>query len=65
MKTRWPSLNAGTMTVVVPHRTHGGDGGENGSGMINGSLIFRRERDRSLSHRRLAQAAADDEVPYA
>src|SRR5438132_888848 len=60
-KTRWPSSNAGAMTVVVPHLTHGGGGGWNGSGMTNGSLIFRRERDWSLSHRRLgARAAAGD-----
>src|SRR5438477_1926523 len=61
------------MTVILPHRTHGGGGGENGSGgdengssgggsgMRNGSPDFRRERDRSLSHRRLLKSAADDE----
>ena|SRR5436190_22472130 len=65
------------MTVILPHRTHGGGGGENGSGgdengssgggsgMRNGSPDFRRERDRSLSHRRLLKSAADDERPYA
>ena len=43
------------MTVVAPHLTHGGGVGWNGSGITHGSLIFRRERDWSLSHRRLAQ----------
>jgi hypothetical protein len=42
------------MTVVVPHLTHGGGGGWNSNGMISGSLIFRRERDWSLGHRRLS-----------
>ena len=37
-KTRWPSSNAGAMTVVVPHLTHGGGGGWNSSGMMSGSL---------------------------
>jgi CHASE1-domain containing sensor protein len=49
------------MTVVVLHLVHGGGGGWNISGMMIGSPIFRREHDRSLSHRRLAQAVADDE----
>jgi hypothetical protein len=53
-KTRWPSSNAGAMTVVVPHLTHGGGGGWNSSGMMSGSLAFRRERDWSLGHRRLS-----------
>jgi len=42
------------MTVVVPHLTHGGGGGWNSSGMMSGSLAFRRERDWSLGHRRLS-----------
>jgi len=53
-ETRWPSSNAGVRTVVVPHLAHGGGAGWNRSDTF-GSLIFRRERDRSLSHRRLAQ----------
>jgi hypothetical protein len=44
------------MSVVVPHLMHGGGSGWNGAAMTNGSLIFRRERVRALSHRRLVQS---------
>jgi len=53
------------MTVVVPHWTHGGGGGENGSDMMSGSLIFRRERDRSLSHWRLLKPLPMMKAQYA
>jgi hypothetical protein len=51
-----PLVAAGAMRVVVPHSMHGGGSGWNGGGMTNGSLIFKRERVRALSHRRLLQS---------
>jgi len=48
------------MTVVVPHITHGGGCGSWNDAMMSGSPIFRRERGRALSHRRLDRVAVGD-----
>ena len=52
-KTRWPPSNAGVTTVVIPHLTHGGGGGWNSSGMVEGPFapVVRRAFQKEASLR--------------